>query len=114
MRQIKCQPVDGPKISDHARKPDPMFNSSELSGELQALKADVSQLLNATHEGLVDASKVAADALADDIIAGLNELRETLGREDSDIRQLIVDRPITSLGSAFVLGVVVGLAMRRH
>jgi hypothetical protein len=114
LSQIKRDTFDGLTIFDHAMKANKMFNSSQLSGELQALKVDVAQLLNATREGFVDASKVAADALADEITAGLNELRETLGDEDSHIGQLIANRPIASLGSAFVLGVVVGLAMRRH
>jgi hypothetical protein len=33
-----------------------MFDSSELRDELQALKSDVSRLLNTTSEGIFDAS----------------------------------------------------------
>ena len=33
--------------------------------------------------------------------------------EEGQVRQLISERPITSLASAFALGVVVGFAMRR-
>jgi ElaB/YqjD/DUF883 family membrane-anchored ribosome-binding protein len=91
-----------------------MFNSNKLGGELQALKVNVSELLNATREGFVDASKATANVLADDITADLNELRATLSGEEGHIQQLIADRPITSLTSAFVLGVLVGLALRRH
>ena len=91
-----------------------MFGSSELNDELHALRADVSRLLNTTREGIFDTSKAGADALADQIKAALNELSETLSGEEAQIRQLISDRPIAMLSSAFVLGVVVGLAMRRH
>ena len=91
-----------------------MFKSSELSSELQALKVDVSQLLNATREGFVDSSKAAADALADQVTAALNELNETLTGEESHMRQLVSDRPIATLASAFALGVMVGFMMRRH
>jgi hypothetical protein len=91
-----------------------MFNLSELSDELHALKADVSQILDTTREGILDTSKAGADALADQIKAALNELNETLSDEDGHIRQLISERPTMTLASAFVLGVVVGFAMRRH
>jgi ElaB/YqjD/DUF883 family membrane-anchored ribosome-binding protein len=91
-----------------------MFDSSELRDELQALKADVSRLLNTTGEGIFDASKNRADALADQIKAALNDLGETLGEQEDHLDKVISDRPITSLASAFALGVVVGFMLRRH
>ena len=51
-----------------------MFDSSKLRDELQALKGDVSRLLNTTSEGIFDASKNRAEALADQIKAALNDL----------------------------------------
>ena len=91
-----------------------MFNSSELRDELQALKGDVSRLLDTTGEGLFDASRNRAEALADQIKAALNELGETLGEQEDHVEKLISDRPITSIASAFALGVVVGFMLRRH
>ena len=91
-----------------------MFNSSGLRDELQALKVDISALLNTTSEGLFDASKTRADALADQIKSALSELGETLSAEQDHVEKLIADRPITTLASAFALGVVVGLMLRRH
>ena len=91
-----------------------MFNSSELRDELQALKGDVSRLLDTTGEGLFDASRNRAEALADQIKAALNELGETLGEQENHVEKLISDRPITSIASAFALGVVVGFMLRRH
>jgi ElaB/YqjD/DUF883 family membrane-anchored ribosome-binding protein len=91
-----------------------MFDSNELRDELAALKGDVSRLLNATSEGVLDASRNRAEALADQIKAALNDLGETLSEEDGQIENFISDRPITSLASAFALGVVVGFMLRRH
>ena len=91
-----------------------MFDRSELSDELQALKTDVSRLLNTTGEGIFDASKNRAEALADQIKAALNDLGETLGEQEGHLDKIISDRPITSLASAFALGVVVGFMLRRH
>ena len=91
-----------------------MFNSSELRDELQALKSEVSRLLNTTSEGILDASKNRAEALADQIKAALNDLGETLSEQEDHVENLMSDRPITSLASAFALGVVVGFMLRRH
>lgn len=91
-----------------------MFNSSGLRDELQALKVDVSALLNTTTEGLFDASKPRADALADQIKGTLSELGETLSGEQDHVEELIASCPIATIASAFALGVVVGLMLRRH
>jgi ElaB/YqjD/DUF883 family membrane-anchored ribosome-binding protein len=91
-----------------------MFDSSGLRDELLALKADVSRLLNTTSEELFDASKNRAEALADQIKAALNDLGETLSEEEGQLEKLISERPVAALASAFALGVVVGLMLRRH
>ena len=91
-----------------------MLHSSELRDELQALKNDVSRLLNTTSEGIFDASKDRAEALADQIKAALSDLGETLGQEEDRIGDIISERPIATLASAFALGVVVGFVLRRH
>jgi ElaB/YqjD/DUF883 family membrane-anchored ribosome-binding protein len=91
-----------------------MFDSGGLRDELQALKVDVSALLNTTAGEFFDASKSRADALADQIKGALNELSETLGGEQDRVEKLIAERPITTLASAFALGVVVGFMLRRH
>ena len=91
-----------------------MFQSDELRDELQALKSDVSRLLNTTGDGIFDVSKQHAEALADQIKAALNDLGETLGQEQDRIGEIINERPVTTLASAFALGVVVGFMLRRH
>jgi ElaB/YqjD/DUF883 family membrane-anchored ribosome-binding protein len=89
------------------------FNLNELSDELQALKSEVSQLLNAGSDGMFDAAKSRADALADQIKAALNELGETLSEQEDHVEALIAERPIATMASAFALGVVIGFALRR-
>lgn len=91
-----------------------MFDSSGLSEELHALKADVSRLFDTAGEGIRDASRTRAEALADQIKAALNELGETLSEQEDQVAHFVSDRPITSLASAFALGVVVGFILRRH
>ncbi len=91
-----------------------MFDQGELKDELQALKGEVSRLLNTTGEGIFDASKTQAEALADQIKAALNELGETLSEQEEHVGNIVSERPITTLASAFALGVVVGFMLRRH
>lgn len=91
-----------------------MFNTSELREELHALKADVSRLFDTAGEGIRDTASSGAGALADQIKAALNELGETLSEQEDEVAHFVSDRPITSLASAFALGVVVGVMMRRH
>jgi ElaB/YqjD/DUF883 family membrane-anchored ribosome-binding protein len=91
-----------------------MFDSSELRDELQTLKDDVVRLLNTTSEGIFDASKSRANTLADQVKAALNDLNETLSKQEGHVEHIISDRPITSLASAFALGVVIGFMMQRQ
>ena len=91
-----------------------MFNSSDLSEELQALKSEMSRLLNAGGDGMLDAARNRADALADQIKDTLNELGETLSAEEEHVEKLIAERPIAALASALALGVAIGFMLRRH
>jgi len=91
-----------------------MFDSGELRDELLALKGDVSRLLNTTGEGIFDTSKNRAEAIADQVKSALNELGEPLSEQEDHLESIIADRPITSLASAFALGIVVGFMLRRH
>jgi ElaB/YqjD/DUF883 family membrane-anchored ribosome-binding protein len=91
-----------------------MFDSSGLRDELEALKGDVSRLLNTTSDGIFDTTKNRADALADQIKAALKDLGETLSEQEGHAEHIISDRPVTSLASAFALGVVVGFMLRRQ
>jgi ElaB/YqjD/DUF883 family membrane-anchored ribosome-binding protein len=91
-----------------------MFDQGELKDELQALKGEVSRLLNAAGEGVFDASKTHAEALADQIKAAFNDLGETLSEQEEHVGNIVSERPITTLASAFALGVVVGFMLRRH
>jgi len=74
-----------------------MFNSNELGKELQALKVDLSRLLDGKRDGFVDTSRAAADTLADQVTTAVNELNETLTGDESQIRQLISDRPVVTV-----------------
>jgi ElaB/YqjD/DUF883 family membrane-anchored ribosome-binding protein len=90
-----------------------MIDSGELRDELQTLKGDVLRLLSTAGDETFRTSKNSADALADQIKAALNELGETLSNQEEHLETLIADRPVATLASAFALGVVVGLIVRR-
>lgn len=91
-----------------------MSHSSELSDELQALKSEVSRLLNNASDELFDAAKNRADTLADQVKAALADLGETLIEQEDHVEALIAERPIATMASAFALGVFIGFVLRRH
>jgi len=91
-----------------------MFNSNKLSDELQALKSEVSQLLNSDGDDVFGAAKTRTNALADQIKAALSELGETLSEQEDHVEALIAERPITAMATTFALGVVIGFVLRRH
>jgi hypothetical protein len=71
------------------------------------------RLPNTTNDGIFNPTKNCAEALADQIKTALNDLSETVSEQEGHVEHVISDRPITSLASAFALGVV-GLMLRRH
>ena len=91
-----------------------MFDGDRMSEELRTLKVDVTRLLSTAGEEMFESSKDRAKALADQIKAALAELGETVSDEEEQLPGLIAERPMTSLASAFALGVVVGFMLRRH
>jgi ElaB/YqjD/DUF883 family membrane-anchored ribosome-binding protein len=91
-----------------------MFKSTELADELQALRSEMSRLLDMPANDMFDAAKGRAEALAEQIKTALNELGETLGQEEEYVEKLIAERPIATLASAFALGVAIGLMLRSH
>ncbi|MCA1394073.1 hypothetical protein I6F20_34230 [Bradyrhizobium sp. IC3123] len=91
-----------------------MFDSDRMSEELRALKVDVTRLLSTAGEEMFESSKARTQALADQIRAALAELGETVEQEREQLQGLVAERPVTSLASAFALGVVVGFMLRRH
>jgi ElaB/YqjD/DUF883 family membrane-anchored ribosome-binding protein len=91
-----------------------MFDSGELRDELDALKGELSRLLDITGEEILDASKTRAEALADQIKAALGDLGETISEQEDRLADIVSERPITTLASAFALGVVFGFMLRRN
>jgi ElaB/YqjD/DUF883 family membrane-anchored ribosome-binding protein len=91
-----------------------MFKSGELGNELQALKTEMSRLLNIPADDMLDAAKGHTEALAEQIKAAFGELGETLGEEEEHLEKLIAERPIAALASAFALGIAIGFMLRRH
>lgn len=91
-----------------------MSENSAFRDELQALKSDLSRLASTAGEELFDASRSRAEAVAGHIREALDDLGSTLEQQEDHIEKLISNRPIASLASAFALGIVVGLMLRKH
>jgi ElaB/YqjD/DUF883 family membrane-anchored ribosome-binding protein len=90
-----------------------MFDTGAFRDELQTLKVDLSRLVSATGEELFNESRSRTEAVADQIKVALDDLRGALEQQEDHLEKIIADRPITSLASAFTLGVIVGLTLRK-
>ncbi|SFJ93694.1 hypothetical protein [Bradyrhizobium sp. Gha] len=91
-----------------------MFDTGNMSNELNAMKVDVARLLSMAGQQMFDTSRERTAALADQIKAALAELGETVSEEREQLQGLMTERSVASLASAFALGVVVGFMLRRH
>ena len=87
-----------------------MFDQRALRDELQSLKVDLWRLRNVIGEEGLNGS----NARRPDQGGAPGDIGEVLGQENGQLQKLLSDRPIASLASAFTLGVVVGIALRRH
>ena len=91
-----------------------MVRPSELGNELQALKSEMLRLLSTPADEMLDAAKSRSEALAEQVKDSLNELGATLSAEEERVERLIAERPMAALASALVLGMAIGLMLRRH
>jgi ElaB/YqjD/DUF883 family membrane-anchored ribosome-binding protein len=90
-----------------------MPTSTEFRDELLALKKDAARLLNTAGDEMLKASRERADSVAGQLKSALDELGETLGREEQQLEKLVAERPIAALACAFALGLALGLTLRR-
>jgi ElaB/YqjD/DUF883 family membrane-anchored ribosome-binding protein len=114
LTQVNAHFVGSHTIGTTCREKVAMFGPTILNDELQALKVDLSRLLASSAESIVDQSKSQAEAVADQIKAALSDLGEVLADEEAQLTRLVSERPVTALASAFALGMIVGMMMRRH
>ncbi len=91
-----------------------MFDSAELKDELRLLKDEVSRLLDSTREGILDSSRPRAQALTEEITAAFENLGDMLSEQEGHLADIVSERPMVALASAFALGVVAGLMLRRN
>jgi ElaB/YqjD/DUF883 family membrane-anchored ribosome-binding protein len=87
---------------------------SELTNELHALKHEISRAIHTSGDRVAEASKSSVDEIAGQIKAAFTDLGRTLGDEEAHVQTIITQRPLAALASAFALGVVVGVLLRRR
>jgi ElaB/YqjD/DUF883 family membrane-anchored ribosome-binding protein len=95
-------------------KVEAMFKSSELGDELLALKSEMSRLLGVPADDMLEAARNRSEALVEQIKTTLGDLGETLSEEEEHLEQLVAERPIVAIASAFALGIAVGFMLRRY
>jgi ElaB/YqjD/DUF883 family membrane-anchored ribosome-binding protein len=88
-----------------------MSDSGGLADELRSLKDEVARLLSASAEGTFNSH---AEALNEQVKTAIDDLGKTLSEQEGHIEAFMTERPVASLASAFAVGVIVGLLLRRH
>src|ERR1700756_5615704 len=92
LTQINAHPARLPNMGKHVRKA-AMLGPNTLRDELQALKVDLSRLLDTSAENILDQSKNQAEAIADQIKAALSDLGEVLSDEEAQFVRIVSQRP---------------------
>ncbi|MGO4714079.1 hypothetical protein [Bradyrhizobium sp. 2TAF24] len=90
-----------------------MLQTHDLTSELQSLKDDISRVIGDRRDKIAGASRDTFEDLSKQLKSALDDLGQTLAGEQSHMEQMVAERPITTLASAFALGVVVGFMLRR-
>lgn len=91
-----------------------MFDANTFKDDLRSLKTEVAELVVAAGDAILENSKSHVDSTTEHIKAVLKDLGEALESEEAQVEQLIAERPVAVLASAFALGIVVGLLLRRR
>jgi hypothetical protein len=84
------------------------MKAGELGDELLALKGEISRLLNAPTDDILETARNGTEALA------LGELGDTLSEEEEHVERMIAERPIAAMAAAFAFGVAIGYMLRRN
>jgi len=90
------------------------MRTSELTSELDALKRELSRAAHAANDRVTEAAKSGVEEITGQIRTMLSDLGETFGEEEKVVEALIAERPMAAVASAFALGLVVGLMLRRR
>jgi ElaB/YqjD/DUF883 family membrane-anchored ribosome-binding protein len=90
------------------------MKAGELGDELLALKGEISRLLNAPTDDILETARNGTEALAGQIKAALGELGDTLSEEEEHVERMIAERPIAAMAAAFAFGVAIGYMLRRN
>lgn len=90
-----------------------MSRTDETWSELQALKNDLIHALNAKAETFRQSSGLHFDRFSDQIASSLDELSGAMEEGEDQLERVVSEHPIAAVLSAFAVGVIVGLSLRR-
>lgn len=85
----------------------------DLRDELHALKRDLARTFEAAKARMAQDPKGRIEDAAEQIKAALADLGDTLLHEEKHVEEVVTQRPIAALASAFAVGIVIGLLLRR-
>ena len=91
-----------------------MAGANRLFEELDALRSELGGLVDRNTAEAVSASREKFDEAARVIGGLLEEIEQTVVREEQRLEDLVSSRPVISVAAAFLAGLALGYAVRRR
>lgn len=88
------------------------MSAKSLRDELQQLHSEITQTLAGSSEQILDSSKAKVEELSKQLRSALEDVSQTLATQEQYAQRMVTDRPLTTLASAFALGLAIGLMLR--
>lgn len=91
-----------------------MFHASDIRDELHTLRQELADAVSKESHLTRDKAEQTVNSIATQLDVALKELSDALETQESYVEHLVQDHPIASIASAFALGMVLGLLVRRR
>jgi len=89
-----------------------MAQPSDVWNELLAIKAELTDVVNAKAEETRTTARAHAEAVAEQVQNALKDIADAFREEEQRFEAIFAARPLPALALAFALGLVVGVSTR--
>lgn len=91
-----------------------MSYAHQLGAELSSLKDELSKLAGEDADAALSASREKIDEAAKLLGGVMEDIEQLVGREEEQIENFISSRPVVSVAAAFLVGIALGVVLRRR
>lgn len=91
-----------------------MSYTHRLGEELDGLKDELSKLARDNAAAAMSASREKIDEAAKLLGGVVDDIEQAVAHEEENVEQFIAGHPVISVASAFLVGIAVGVVLRRR